>query len=104
VKARALGGDHDAENLRVLCQAHNQLHAEQTFGRAHIERQRHLRQQKCSSTPSTWATVLHALRRLGFRNGQAQRAIAAAERLHGSEPPVEQALRAALGVLADAQG
>jgi hypothetical protein len=103
VKARALGGHHDAENLRVLCHAHNQFHAEQTFGRAHIERQRHLRQQKCSPSSSTWVTVLHALRRLGFRDGQAQRAIAAVERTYGAEPPVEQALRAALGVLTDAQ-
>ncbi len=33
----ALGGPSTVENLRVCCHTHNQLHAEQTFGRAHME-------------------------------------------------------------------
>jgi hypothetical protein len=33
----ALGGPSTLENLRVCCHAHNQLHADQTFGRAHME-------------------------------------------------------------------
>jgi len=32
----ALGGPSTLENLRVLCEPHNKLHAEQTFGRAHM--------------------------------------------------------------------
>lgn len=36
IDARACGGSDDAANLRVLCRAHNHLHAEATFGRKHI--------------------------------------------------------------------
>ncbi|HEX9291575.1 MAG TPA: HNH endonuclease signature motif containing protein, partial [Anaeromyxobacteraceae bacterium] len=32
----ALGGPSTVENIRLLCNAHNNLHAEQTFGRAHM--------------------------------------------------------------------
>jgi 5-methylcytosine-specific restriction endonuclease McrA len=45
-EAKALGGSNDTTNLRVLCRAHNQLSAEQTFGREWMERSRHLRWQK----------------------------------------------------------
>ncbi len=38
IEARALGGAGDAANLRVLCRAHNRLHAEEVFGRDHVER------------------------------------------------------------------
>ncbi len=44
---RALGGGSGPDNLRVRCRAHNQLSAEQVFGREQLERCRHLRQQKC---------------------------------------------------------
>ena len=37
VKAFALGGDNSAENLRLRCSAHNQLHAEKIFGREFIK-------------------------------------------------------------------
>lgn len=37
VHERALGGASDTRNLRVLCEAHNRLNAEKTFGRDHIE-------------------------------------------------------------------
>jgi len=33
----ALGGTNEASNLRLLCPAHNQLHAEAIFGREKIE-------------------------------------------------------------------
>ena len=42
---RARGGTNDAENLRVVCRAHNKLYAEQAFGRAHVEEQIHRRQR-----------------------------------------------------------
>jgi hypothetical protein len=44
VESRALGGGADAENLRVACRAHNQLHAEEVFGRKHVARMIHFRQ------------------------------------------------------------
>jgi 5-methylcytosine-specific restriction endonuclease McrA len=37
IKAFAQGGSSEASNLRLLCPAHNQLHAETTFGREKIE-------------------------------------------------------------------
>jgi hypothetical protein len=46
VESRALGGSHEASNLRVFCRAHNGLHAEQVFGRAHVARKIQRRQRK----------------------------------------------------------
>jgi len=37
----ALGGPSTLDNIRLLCAAHNKLHAEQTFGRAHMAQFRH---------------------------------------------------------------
>jgi hypothetical protein len=37
-RAWAHGGSESADNLQVLCQAHNRLLAERDFGRAHVER------------------------------------------------------------------
>ena len=127
IEAKALGGAHDVSNLRVLCRAHNQLRAEQTFGREHIEQKRHLRQKKSTTalsapegmpttrtmwsgsgmTPETTAIyekVRSALRGLGFRDAQARRAVAAVARRHDSseEPPLEQVLREAIHVAAAA--
>ncbi|HEX6276009.1 MAG TPA: HNH endonuclease signature motif containing protein, partial [Polyangiaceae bacterium] len=45
VEPRARGGTDGADNLRVLCRAHNQLAAEEAFGRDYVERRRHLRQR-----------------------------------------------------------
>lgn len=38
VEAAALGGPSTPENLRLVCGAHNRLHAEETYGRAFMER------------------------------------------------------------------
>ena len=38
IESRALGGSDEASNLRVRCRAHNRLHAEQVFGRGHVQR------------------------------------------------------------------
>jgi hypothetical protein len=46
VDSRALGGSDEASNLRVRCRAHNALHAEEVFGRAHVAAHVHLRQRK----------------------------------------------------------
>lgn len=37
-ESRALGGSDDAHNVRLLCRTHNQLHAENVFGRETIKR------------------------------------------------------------------
>jgi hypothetical protein len=47
VDSRALGGSDEASNLRVRCRAHNALHAEEVFGRAHVAAHVHFRQRKC---------------------------------------------------------
>jgi len=57
------GGGSDAENIRLLCRAHNQLAAEQAYGRAHIERAKATRRPFRRNTPSgrTAATDGHAV-------------------------------------------
>jgi hypothetical protein len=45
-QAWALGGQSDAENVRVLCASHNQLLGERDFGREHMERARTKRSAK----------------------------------------------------------
>ena len=40
VRPRALGGPDTVENLRLRCRAHNLLHAEEAFGREHMDRVR----------------------------------------------------------------
>jgi len=74
---RALGGGTEPENLRVRCRAHNRLWAEQTFGRAHVERALHFRQRKHDVT--THEKVVRALTQMGFRHAQAQKAVRAVE-------------------------
>jgi energy-coupling factor transporter ATP-binding protein EcfA2 len=121
VVAKALGGSNDAGNLRVLCRAHNQLLAEQTFGREWIERCRHFRQQKSTTardepmvsdvarqqapserqaTATIFEKVRSALRNMGFRDSQAREAVATVVRKHGAREllTLEQALRDALAV------
>ena len=47
---RALGGSGEASNLRIFCRPHNRLHAEEVFGRAHVEQRVHSRQRKSNGT------------------------------------------------------
>jgi hypothetical protein len=51
-QSRALDGSDDAANLRVLCRAHNRLHAEEVFGRAHVARETRMRQRKYAAPSS----------------------------------------------------
>ena len=110
---RALGGGDDVENLRVRCRAHNQLWAEEVYGREHVERARHFRQKKCEQrhgpakheAPSTIGAsvsvlekVHFALRKMGFESAQARLAVLEVQRAHDEPLPVEQALREALSV------
>jgi 5-methylcytosine-specific restriction endonuclease McrA len=96
---RALGGESDSENLRVLCRAHNQLAAEQAFGREAIQRARHFGRPKRTpvSFPETSRRMHLALTGLGFGAARAREAIAEMQRLHPSEfPSLEEAVRAAI--------
>jgi len=97
--ARGRGGSDDASNLRVLCRAHNLLLAEQTFGRAYVERKieekRHLCQQRYE-----WSTVTSALTNLGFRDGDVRRAIRElTERFTNDEAPIEAVIREGIALL-----
>jgi len=96
---RAFGGESDSENLRVLCRAHNQLAAEQVFGRETIQRARHFgRPKRMLASSSETSRRLHvALTGLGFGATRAREAIAEVQRLHPSEfPSLEDAVREAI--------
>jgi 5-methylcytosine-specific restriction endonuclease McrA len=96
---RALGGKSDPENLRVLCRAHNQLAAEQAFGRETMERSRHFGRPKSTPvSPSDTLQKVHlALTGLGFAAAQAREAMAEVQRLHPDGfPSLEVALREAI--------
>jgi len=107
---KALGGSDEAQNLRVRCRAHNQLWAEQAFGREWIERRRDFRQQKSTAahherrqeTMAPAIAVLEkvhkALRAMGFHESEARRAIKKAMTAYDAREPLdlERALRSAL--------
>ncbi len=124
--SKALGGSDDVENLRVRCRQHNRLHAEQVFGRAHVERQIRLRQHKYEPTDGDrfettarglsslgdhfdaaargnmddrFETAARGLRNLGFRDAEVQRALAKVRaKLGPSAASIETILREALAV------
>ena len=116
--ARALGGEGTTENLRVLCAAHNKYEAEQTFGRAHVEKKiagrraaatasdpRIVRSQDRSIEPSATSTVQavqatlkSALVGLGFRAKEVERVVATLSN-ESATRPVEELLREALAKL-----
>jgi 5-methylcytosine-specific restriction endonuclease McrA len=110
---RALGGASDVSNLRVRCRAHNQLAAEEVFGREHVHQCRHFRQRKWmpfeagggetpqgqshdNAPPNIFEKVRLALTKMGFRDGEARHALEEVQRRHGEMQPVEQVLREAL--------
>ncbi len=100
VVSKALGGTEDVENLTIRCREHNKLHAEQVFGRAHVERQIHLRQEKRERTDaSPFEVAARGLRNLGFREPEVRRALAVVRKKLGpSVTSVEIILREALAV------
>ena len=53
LESAALGGPSTPENLRLACGAHNRLHAEQTFGRAFMDRFRRGTPRMSDSTSSS---------------------------------------------------
>jgi 5-methylcytosine-specific restriction endonuclease McrA len=110
VASRALGGGHDATNLRVRCRAHNRLHAEEVFGKAHVARRVDLRRRKSSIVvdaepgvgSSALELALHGLVNLGFATHVARRAIAQVSLRHAGDvtpPPVPELVREALAAL-----
>jgi 5-methylcytosine-specific restriction endonuclease McrA len=122
VTARAHGGTDDSDNLTVRCRQHNALSAERDFGRHYVERRKterrsknHPRQRGYESHPGPCehqghsgqreqedAAAFRALRSMGFKDGEARRALEmVTRRLAGAPaPPIEILLRHALSVLA----
>ena len=74
---KARGGESDAPNLRVLCRAHNQLYAEQVFGREHVARRIYLRQRR-QEEDDALDVVRRALTNMGFRAAEVRRTMAEA--------------------------
>jgi hypothetical protein len=107
VEPRALGGAHDLANLRVRCRAHNQLHAERTFGMEHVARMRtareHERPRQRGSASESRERAASGLMRMGFRRADVRRALDAVTARHPRELPdaicVETFLREALAFL-----
>ena len=97
IDARALGGGGEVSNLRVRCRAHNHHHAEEVFGRSHVARHIHFRQQKYAE-PSVDAAT-RGLVNLGFRDAEARRAVSVVRERHVEIIPLEATLREALAVL-----
>ena len=105
VRAKALGVDEEATNLRVRCRVHNCLHAEQVFGRAYVEERIHLRQRKCArpsappAAPASFEAVTRGLRSLGFREPEVRAAMARLQTMLDPALPTETILREALRLL-----
>ena len=109
IDSRALGGSSEASNLRVLCRAHNHLHAEQVFGERHVAERIHFRQRKlpvdrppdASRGDDSFDQVKRGLVNMGFRERDAVNAldIVYARRREGPAPPIHEILREALRVL-----
>jgi hypothetical protein len=105
ITPRARGGGDDLGNLRVRCRAHNQLYAEQTFGREHVERrirERRDPRRRGYATPSC-ERAASGLAGMGFRRTEVRRALDAVVARHPRDAlsaiPVQTLLREALAVL-----
>jgi hypothetical protein len=105
ITARARGGSDEVGNLRVRCRAHNQLYAEQTFGRSHVERricERRRPRQRGYPTESC-ELAASALASMGFRKPEVRRALDTVTARNPPEvlaaTPVQTILREALAVL-----
>jgi hypothetical protein len=97
----ARGGKAVLENLRVRCRAHNRWYAEQTFGRAHVEKRIQARRRTRECVESTsFETAARGLKNLGFRDADVRRVLAQLEaKLDGSAASAETVLREALALL-----
>jgi len=105
VVARGRGGSSELANLRVRCRAHNRLHAEQTFGKQHVERKIHERRhpRRRGYASENCELAASGLVNMGFRRADVRRALDAVSAHHRSEAldtlPVQTILREALAVL-----
>jgi len=100
VKAKALGGNDEAANLRARCSAHNRLHAEQVFGRDYIEKRIDLRQRKYAAAHApAFDTAARGLRSLGFREPEVREVIARLATSLDEDVSVEIVIRNALALL-----
>jgi 5-methylcytosine-specific restriction endonuclease McrA len=102
IESRALGGSGDAANLRVLCRAHNQLHAEEVFGRRYVQRRIHFRQRRSEiahALPEALDAASRGLVRLGFSEQEVRRAVGVISRRHVEAPPIAELLRETLALL-----
>jgi len=102
VRPKAHGGSDTIDNLRILCRAHNRLHAEQTFGREYVAQKINLAQAKQRDAPaSAFRTAASALRKLGFHRHSVHRALAKVRTQIAPETAsTEKILREALLLLA----
>jgi hypothetical protein len=112
----ARGGATTAENLRLLCRAHNQYEAELRFGAGFMDEKREQARNACSNgrgdatgdkqagdagAPDAQPADLDItpwLRKLGFRAREARQAAALCQHMHGAT--LEERVRAALSHLA----
>jgi 5-methylcytosine-specific restriction endonuclease McrA len=97
---RALGGSDEAWNLRVRCRSHNRLHAEECFGKEHVDERVRFRRRKWNQEAAELAR--RGLVNLGFRDADVRRALATIESRHEGEdttPPPAEIIREALRIL-----
>jgi hypothetical protein len=92
-QVRARGGSDNAPNIRMLCRGHNRLHAEEVFGKEHVER----KIQEKSTELFDLAT--RGLVGMGFKTQETRRALEIVLSRHAQPPPVQQVLVEALRVL-----
>jgi hypothetical protein len=98
----ALGGPPTADNLCLLCAAHNAHAARKLFGDAHIEAKRAERQASAArkrSQDDPYAKVHGALRTMGFREPEVRRVLGELRQSQVAHE-LEPLLRAALQLLA----
>lgn len=98
----ALGGPPTADNLCLLCAAHNAHSARKVFGEAHIEAKRAERQASAARErlqDDPYAKVHAALRTMGFREPELRRVLGELRQSQVA-PELEPLLRAALELLA----
>ena len=106
IEARARGGSGAASNVRVRCKSHNLRHAEEVFGREHVETKIRIRQRKCgeavapaSEDDSPFELATRGLVNLGFRKGEVARAVDVARQREPGLREAADVLRGALRVL-----
>ena len=98
VEPVAQGGQATVKGLRLRCRAHNQLAAEQQFGRDFMSAKRETEGKQ--PLPEHAAEVIPYLRHLGMRAEEARRAAASCEGM--PDAPLEDRLRRALQCFGEA--